>query len=848
MSRPPTRAPARIPARIVVAAACVATGILLAGPRSSLGPSSRPVFWPAWLGAAAALVGAVPARRHRVLRGVLMASAMTGVSAAWTTVRHDRAAATDLRTLTRGQAGVVRLCGNVVADPVTTDAATAVLARFHYRTSSTRFELDVDTALDHTGGGHRAAGRVLVRVAESVEPLNAGDRVRVTGMLLPPAAPRNPGTIDRRRTARVLGSAGLLRVPGRDMVVVERSGAHPFRPGRAALRREAERLLLADLPGGAGAAERDALLRAMLLGRRDASFGALHDAFRRVGLAHLLAISGLHLGVLVGLVMLVMRAVGAHRRGPQGLVVIVVVGAYLLLVEARLPVLRAGLMASAVGVGMIARRRWPTESLVLAAAMILLAWRPNELANPGFQLSFGVVLALLRGVPAVRRRWFPKPPGGAGTFGDVLADSVAGAWCVAVVAWAVATPIVLRHFGMLSPGTVPLSVVSLPVASVTLVLGYVKIIAGAVLPPAVFLLGPPLAWSSDLLRLLVGVADAIPGSVLHLPRPGTPWTIAALGWSTAWMTGLARRRRVLAAVAVVLVGWLAAPAVPWRGTPALRLDTLAVGNGSCHVVRADGRTLVFDAGSAADPDAGRRTILPALRAIGVRSIDVLCVSHPNLDHFSAVPEIAAQLAVGEVLVTPLLLEAARADPESAVAALLDDLRNRRVPVRAVAAGHRVTLGRATARWLHPAADARPENSNDGSMVVVVDGGGRRLLLTGDIETAGIDALLDHHGDLRADVMELPHHGSFSDAARRLVDRLHPEVVVQSTGPARLARDAWSGLPERTRRVVTARDGACRVVFPRDRRAPIEVGTWIAGTDTDSVRDTRDAHAAPTMSP
>ncbi|MHC5113128.1 MAG: ComEC/Rec2 family competence protein, partial [Planctomycetota bacterium] len=798
MSSPSTQAPERI----LVAAACVVAGILLAGAcgAGSIGDSFWRIWWFAVLSYAASLAVTFARARPGLVHASCLAVAVVAVSAAWTTLRHHRIAAGDLRALARPGEGVVRLSGTVVADAVTFGADAAALARFHYRPERVRFELAVDTAIDRHGHPWAARGRVLVVVGEATGPLRGGDRVRVTGRLRPPSPPRNPGAVDRRPSARARGFAGVVTTPRRDLIAIERRGDDAFRHWRATLRRGAARRLLDDLPDGASAAARDALLTALLLGARGSAFGPLHDAFRRVGLAHLLAISGLHLGVIVGCALLAARLAGTRRRAPQGWLVIGVVIAYLVLVEARLPVLRAGLMASAVGLGMIARRRWPTESLVLASALVLLAWRPGELTNPGFQLSYGVVLGLLRGVPAVRARWFPAPPGGAGTIADVLGSYLVGAWCVAVVAWVIAMPIVLHHFGTVSPGTVPLSVLSLPVATAVLVIGYAKMIASAVLPCASMLLAPPLAAATDLLRLLVAFADAVPGSVLHLPRPRAAWTAGALALGAAWITGAVRSRRVLLGAAALLTASLAWPLVVARPAPALVLDTLAVGDGTCHVVRSGGRTWLFDAGSAADPGAGRRTIVPALRALGVRAIDILCISHPNLDHFSAVPEIVARLPVGEVLVTPAFV-AAGGEPDTAARALLDVLARHRVPVATVGAGHRRRLGRATARWLHPTAAATPSLDNDGSMVVAMDAGARRVLFTGDIETAAIEDLLARHPGLHADVLELPHHGSDNDAARRLVERLAPAVVVQSTGPARLVRDAWADLPEPTRRLV-----------------------------------------------
>ena len=113
---------------------------------------------------------------------------------------------------------------------------------------------------------------------------------------------------------------------------------------------------------------------------------------------------------------------------------------------------------------------------------------------------------------------------------------------------------------------------------------------------------------------------------------------------------------------------------------------LAVGDGSCYVLRSGGRTVIFDAGSAGDLDAGRRTIVPALGRLGVRAVDAVAVSHANLDHYSAVIEIVDAVGAATVLVTPQLLETAAAEPAGPVMYLLDELARRYVPVSTVRAG------------------------------------------------------------------------------------------------------------------------------------------------------------------
>jgi competence protein ComEC len=573
---------------------------------------------------------------------------------------------------------------------------------------------------------------------------------------------------------------------------------------------------------------RTGLLETLLLGRRDRLPPSLEAAFRRVGLAHLIAISGLHLGILAGLAAVVLRWIVPSRRWRGGLV-IGLVAAYLFVVEARMPVLRAGLMSIAGATGLVTGRRWRIESLVALSALLLAAWRPDEVARPGFQLSFGVVLGLLRFVPRVQERWFGwidrldrdrKPLRHLG--GRWVATTVV----VAVVAWSVALPIVVHHFGLVSPLAVPLSVLCLPAVAVILTTGFGKIVTAVVLPSASLVLGRAAAMLADLLIWTVLTFDRLPLSEVYVPRPGTAWTLASLAWVAAWGEGLAGRfRKTWLVVGSILLLVLLRSRLPWPAPAALRLDMLDVGNGACHVVRSGRRTVVFDAGSASDLDVGRHRIVPALRRLDVRAIDAIVISHPNLDHFAAVPDLLEEFPVRLVLLPPAFWDSAALDPGGPEALVLAILAERQVPIATAASGTHLSFGCARAACLHPPPAAAFAVENDGSVVLSVAAAGRRIVLNGDIQTDGASMVMAHHPDLRAEVVELPHHGSLEPAAADYVARLDPVIVLQSTGAARLGRRTQGSPLAGVEHLVTARDGACWVEI--DRSGALSVGRFVA---------------------
>lgn len=819
--------------------------------------------WP-WLFVAAGLLIAcgvlVVVRRQRAAwwQTMLLLSASMGLfGGGMVILQHRFVAANDLAAFLGDESVLVRVRGVALRAPETRHRTGGALARFDYRPPGTYFPMRVHALISNTGESTPMRGEVVVRVDESVMPFRAGDRIDAIGFLMRPALPRNPGEFDYREYARSLGQAGLLNVANRDVLTVtpaERwSPIATFLDWRDHLRRRAGAWLLADLPESSRS-ERDSLLASILLGERDEQIDGVYGPFQRVGLAHVLAISGFHMGVLAGFVLLIARAIGGSRRW-HGMIVIGFVLLYLLLVETQVAVLRAGVMSMIASLGLVFGRRYKIGGLVSVSAIAILIWRPDQIFNAGFQLTFGVVLGLIHLSPILRRRWFGSPDMEAPTVGAMLLQWIYTALAASVTAWLIAMPIVLHHFGMISPLAVAMSIITLPLAAIILSIGFLKMAMAAALPSVALLLGVPLSLSTNVLLDLVLTADGV-GTEIHISHPSTLWTLAALicaSWlaagdapihrlierfrrpfsvaapsagpltATRLVPGSRRIWLIKWCAAVVLVAWLNWPA-PLNS--ALRIDMLAVGDGSCFVIRSGDSTVVFDAGSSTDLNVARRSLIPAMRRLGVRSIDAIIVSHADFDHYSAVVDLVEEFDVAELLVTPQFVAEALADRTGSAAFLLESVKDGRIVVEQVASGATRQSGDATWTWLHPTPDRAYRRGNDASMVIRIECAERRVLLCGDIQREAIEELLVNHdaSALRADIAELPHHGSYIEAADQFMRLVRPAVVMQSTGWQRWRRDEWAQALANTDRLVTARDGAARVSI--DHSGKIEVARYL----------------------
>jgi competence protein ComEC len=243
---------------------------------------------------------------------------------------------------------------------------------------------------------------------------------------------------------------------------------------------------------------------------------------------------------------------------------------------------------------------------------------------------------------------------------------------------------------------------------------------------------------------------------------------------------------------------------------ALRIDTLAVGDGSCHLIRAGGEAMLWDCGSA-HPGFGVQEIPRAVRELGAWRVRSALVTHPNLDHFVCLPDVVQRLGIERVWVTRALLDEAALHPAGATAALIRELQARRVVVRDIHAGESFALGPARCEILSPAQGRDWSEANDTSLVglfsVDTAAGERRALMTGDLGPGAIVDLEERVPSLHADVMELPHHGSAKPESMRLVGEVDPAIVLQSTGPQRLGDARWDDVKAGRTWWITARDGA-----------------------------------------
>ena len=710
--------------------------------------------------------------------------------------------------------------------------------------------VDVERAGESVSKLQASSGTVRLTVVGAPASVRVGDEVRVAGALRFARNFGDPGEFDYAGYLARQGIAAtmVLNASGRARLAV--IGYRREFPASqiAAIRARIGGFIDANLAG-----EERAEMRALVIGDRGGIGEALRERFALTGLAHVLVISGLHLGfvaaaafALVRLMMMLFPALTArgYANKAAALAAALAASAYAAIAMPHVSTARALVMVLAYTLAVIAdRARALLASLALAAIVICLAL-PGSTADIGFQLSFASVLAIVLGMrrfaPWWRRRFGIRDPA-EHTPRRIPRAAAAIAGYVAVSFWALVgvAPLTAYHFNQFSAVGVIANSVVVPIMAVGgVILGLMACLIGMIAPA----LGAPLlivaGWSLAAGTWLAGWFARWPAAYFRIFTP-TPFEIAIVyGSLLLWLTrpiersamnplpqpsaqSSVRWRRACFAILAVM---LAADAGWWTHdrwfASGLRVTFLSVGEGDAAVVRfGGGRVMLIDAGGAwpGGFDFGERIVSRYLWREKIMRVDYLVVSHPDLDHFGGMAFIARNFSPREFWVTSAL------KPEPMYTALMAEVVAEKIPLRIVDSSMRpLMLGGASVRCLGPAPDEAATRDNNLSMVLRIAQGSQSVMFTGDIEAAGERALLARTPApmLAATVLKAPHHGSRTSSSSAFVAAVRPQVVVLSLGyrnpfgfPAPEVVDRYVAAGARVFR--TDRSGAVSMDFRQD---------------------------------
>ena len=664
-------------------------------------------------------------------------------------------------------------------------------------------------------GAIPVTGRVRMSVDGKLESLAVGDLIDVIGKVILPNEPSNPGEFDYRQWLRAQGIHVSLSVEHVDAIQIrgrERSIVDWLITGRAAIRRRAEDLMTRHL------SSRTAVVaQSLLLGTRAELDRDLRRAFAESGTLHVLAISGMNVGLLWSWLWFVCRQLRASPRFSLG-AVLILLPTYALITDANPPVVRATIVAVVLAVGQIIGRNISQWNSLGLAAILVLAWNPCDLFNSGAQLSFVAVCSIL--LTTSFWKSFRQPlesdsePIGTRSLWRVcwnwLFRALVEGYIVSIGVWVMTSPLIASQFHLVSPVGFVLNVLLSPLITLMFWLGYSFLLLGLVSPEIFGALGVPFDLT---LHWFLSIIQAATFGHTYVTAPPQWWLIGFYVLTVSFAIVDQWRGRIFWSSRAALVWSVIGLLVSLQPPPekGLRCSVLSVGHGlSVLLELPNGQTLLYDAGGMSGGVRVARSIESAIWSAGYSRLDAIIVSHADADHCNAVPELVEILPTRTLLVHRTFLDW----NQPPVAATIERSAATGASIQLVAAEQSLELDPSVEiKVLHPAVDFVGKSDNSNSLVLCVTYAGKRIVLTGDLEKEGLVHLLKSE-QLHADILLSPHHGSLAANPKDLARWATPGWLIVSCRDDSIRERLTSQFGSETQVLTTARFGAVQCeIYP-----------------------------------
>lgn len=558
------------------------------------------------------------------------------------------------------------------------------------------------------------------------------DSVRLIGSLRPIAPPRNPGQFNAKRVMELRGiTCELIASSPRDLEIPTPAAGFSLPRIASSCRKWMESALREGISSDPLVCN---LLAGIVLGVTSDIPDTLQDEFRQTGTFHLFSVSGLHVGMIALILWQAFRMAGVGR-GVATCVIIPALFFYALLTGWKPSSVRAATMTAIFLIGMASGRQSIALNSLCAAAFVILLQSTNELFNPGFQLSFTVVAAILLVAgplqERIRRRMEPDPfiPVPLWTKWQKkryeAAGHTAGLLAVSLAAWIGSLPLTIFYFHMVSLSALAANLLVVPLSFLimaTAVLALSSGVASAALA-AVFN-NANLAFIKILL-LIIQSAAALPGSF------------------------------------VPLGGSLNAPAA---------ITVFDCGSGGATAIQSGGRLWLVDCGSRWDFE---NVVTPWMRSTGRWSPDSLVLTHGDADHIGGVGTLLDTHSLPRIIDSPLADRSPVRRRLHAAAAAAN------FPISKAQAGDRLEISPSmTLQILHPPPDLVAATADDKSLVALLEASATRVLILSDAGPAAFEWLLQNQRSaIAADIVILGRHHSGAPPEASFLRAVNPSLVV-----------------------------------------------------------------------
>jgi len=655
-------------------------------------------------------------------------------------------------------------------------------------------QIDVSALRFHNQTWRHTYGRVAVGTPGILSTnYFAGQTVEITGILRPPKGVVAEGLFDYRTYLRRQGIYYQLQAASpKDWEIVSGTNSPAAPPISDRFFAWAKATLARGLPVED---EPLRLLWAMTLGWKTALTNEVNEPFMRSGTMHIFAISGLHIALIAGILVALLRVLQVPRA-VCGVVVIPLIWFYTGVTGWQASAIRSTVMMTIIIAGWSLKRPSDLLNSLAAAAFIILIWEPQQLFQASFQLSFFVVLSLALFVPVldtIRKRWLQPDPLLPGELRprwqrwlNVPIYLITASLTTSLAAWLGSIPLIAYYFHLFTPVSLIANLIVVPLSSLALMSNLASLIVGGWFPACAELFNHS-AWFWMLLMIRVSEWAAwLPGGCVYIGTPSPITFIVYYALLISFMAGWLKKPRwrlwVAGGLALLMAIWV----FHWQQErSATRITILPLNGGHAVYFDAPGskNDLLIDCGNT---NAVQFIVKPFLRAQGVNHLNRLLLTHGDLRQVGGTELIADTFSARQIMTSSIHFRS------PTYRKILETLEH--TPDRWRTVNRDDQLGQWTI--LHPKSDDHFPQADDSSLVLLGNLKGTRILLLSDLGRPGQNILLERTSDLRADIVVAGMPTENEPLNDALLDAIQPRVIIITDSEFPATRRASQKLRDR----------------------------------------------------
>ncbi|MEE9117405.1 MAG: DNA internalization-related competence protein ComEC/Rec2 [Calditrichia bacterium] len=643
-------------------------------------------------------------------------------------------------------------------------------------------------------------GEVLLYTKKIQTEFKYGDRIRVKTILEIPSGKRNPGQFDYRNYLLNQNIFYIAQISHRDSIKLleENQGNWFIQMVIIPLRTYCQKTFkkyFDDQTAG--------LIMALILGEKQELDHHMIDNFKKVGVVHVLAISGLHVGFIITFIfsMLSLLRLNYHSK-IWGLLIVLII--YIILVRFKTPVIRASSMAILYLFGQVLERKTITYNIIFAAMTMILLFDPRELFNPGFHFSFMAVLSIIYGYDKLNQllpvNSYIEEKRRKYQWLTFFRKWIWMSFLVSLAAVIGTSPLTLYYYGMFPVYALLANLIVIPLTGIIVFLSLFLLFIGVlsdILSSGIALM---IQFVNQGLQLLVDSIANLPFALFLTPIP-TLTQIGIMYLLTALVLNIRKKTKLKILMMFILV-LIFIISIKSAGRPDLQVAFLDVGQGDAAFLRfPNQQTMLIDAGNRSFQwDQGDKTVLPFLQSISALHINYLVGSHAHNDHIGGFLALVNAISIDTLVLSGYQFNS------KLYTSLLALAKDKNIPVKTVFKGDMLSPDPSCRVYvLHPDSNyIRMETfsgaeCNNSSVVLKVQYGVNSILFTGDLEKTGEQPLLQYDYFLESEILKIGHHGSSTSTSKALLEKVNPLVALISVAKKNKFRHPSPKTLERLRR-------------------------------------------------